>query len=97
MPLDNELNCVSLQHFSVHTVISGSVRVTIYKETGDEKTFLMSLQPKDIAEIVKYLKKSKKLLIPKFVKIERGSVRVKTKGQCEFTYAVEQNVVTYNT
>ena len=78
----------------METLISGPVRVNVYKKTGGEKTFLQSLQPKALSEIITYVVTGKNLALPTFVKIDESGVHVTSEGQCKFIFAVDQDVVT---
>ena len=78
-------------HFSVETTICGKVHVTVHDEND---TFVQSLEPKDISEIVKSVKDHNLLPIPDFVDIDGRSVCVTSTGRCEFIYGKEQHVTT---
>ena len=78
----------------METLISGPVRVNVYKKTGGEKTFLKSLEPKALSKIITFVVTKKNLALPTFVEIDESGAHVISKGQCKFIYAVDQDVVT---
>ena len=65
--------------------------MTVHDEND---TFVQSLEPKDISEIVKSVKDHNLLPIPDFVDIDGRSVCVTSTGRCEFIYGKEQHVTT---
>ena len=77
---------IPLQTFSVETVISGKVHVNKLDRNG---SFVKSVGPKYIVEIIKFAFAG---LMPDYLKIDGSTMRITSSGQCEFTYAVEQQV-----
>ena len=76
---------------SVDTVISGKVHVTVYDE---KDTFVESLEPKHVAEIVNSVGQWGLFTIPDFVEVDGRTVCVTSSGHCEFIYGKEQHVTT---
>ncbi|KAK2189753.1 hypothetical protein NP493_98g05006 [Ridgeia piscesae] len=65
--------------------------MTIVDENGKLK---QSSEPKYIHEIVEDFREKKLFPVPDFVKVKGHTVRITTKGRCEFVYGIEHHVTT---